>query len=267
MAHSPSDLDQLAEWIVGSSNVVILTGAGVSAESGLATFRDPSEHADALWSKYDPMELATAGAFERDPELVTRWYHWRFTRVSEVEPNPGHFALAGLERWLTEQRSPEAFTMVTQNIDGLHQRAGSKRVVELHGTIHTWRCTKTGQEAPLSELSFESFPVTSTRGGLMRPCIVWFGEALPDQALALTGTALERCDLFVSIGTSATVQPAASFVQIAKQQGAKTVEINRDATPITDDVDMALAGASGEVLPDLLSRVQSLAGDRKIGDT
>jgi NAD-dependent deacetylase len=267
MAPGTANLDQLAEWIVGSSNVVVLTGAGVSAESGLATFRDPSEHSDALWSKYDPMELATVGAFERDPELVTRWYHWRFTKCAKVKPNPGHHALTGLERWLTERKSPEAFTMVTQNIDGLHQRAGSQRVVELHGTIHTWRCTKTGQQTPLAELSFESFPVPSAHGGLMRPCIVWFGEALPDEALALTGAALERCDLFLSIGTSATVYPAASFIQIARQRGARTVEINRDATPNTDHVDLALAGASGEILPSLLARAEALAGKAKIGDT
>lgn len=267
MTWSPEDLEQLAKWIAGSSHVVALTGAGVSAESGLATFRDPDEHSDALWSKYDPMELATVGAFERDPELVTRWYHWRFTKCAEVDPNPGHDALAELEAWLKNRRSSEAFTLVTQNIDGLHQRAGSKRVVELHGTIHTWRCTETGQQTPLNELSFDTFPVASEHGGLMRPCIVWFGEALPETELAITGAALERCDLFLSIGTSATVQPAASFMQIAKHNGAKTIEINRDATPNTPHVDLALAGASGEILPQLVARMKSLAGDAQIRDT
>ncbi|MEM9372811.1 MAG: NAD-dependent deacylase [Planctomycetota bacterium] len=267
MTQAADDIQKIARWIAEASNVVVLTGAGVSAESGLSTFRDPDQHGDALWSRYDPMELATIGAFERDPELVTRWYHWRFTKCAEVEPNPGHHALAGLESWLTETRSPEAFTLVTQNIDGLHQRAGSDRVVELHGTIHTWRCTRSGRETPLLELSFETFPVPSDDGGLMRPCVVWFGEALPDRALALTGAALERCDLFLSIGTSATVQPAASFMQIAKQRGARTVEINRDTTPISDVVDIALVGASGEVLPALLNRVRSMANERPSGDT
>lgn len=260
------ELDQVADWIVGASGVVVLTGAGVSAESGLATFRDPSESGDALWSKYDPMELATIGAFERDPELVTRWYHWRFTRCAEVEPNPGHVALAELESLLT-RRARDAFTLVTQNIDGLHQRAGSERVVELHGTIHTWRCTKTGRQTPLSELSFDVFPVASEHGGLMRPCVVWFGEALPERALAITGVALDRCDLFLSIGTSATVQPAASFIEIARHNGARTVEINRDPTPNTGGVDIALQGPSGKILPDLLERVRRLAGDAPGADT
>ncbi len=257
----------MAACIVEARNVVVLTGAGVSAESGLATFRDPSEAGDALWSRYDPMELATIGAFERDPELVTRWYHWRFTKCADVDPNPGHDALARLERWLTESKSPEAFTLITQNIDGLHQRAGSVRVVELHGTIHTWRCTETGKETPLRDLSFGSFPVRSGDGGLMRPCVVWFGEALPEAALAIAGAALERCDLFMSIGTSATVQPAASFLRIAKHNGARTAEINRDSTPNTAEVDIALPGASGEILPLVLARAERLAGGDPIGDT
>lgn len=267
MEQYASHLDRVAEWIADASNIVVLTGAGVSAESGLATFRDPSESGDALWSKYDPMELATIEAFKRDPELVTRWYHWRFTKCAEVEPNPGHHALAGLERWLTEHKSPEAFTLITQNIDGLHQRAGSERVVELHGTIHTWRCTRTGRETPLRDVSFETFPVPSASGGLLRPCVVWFGEALPEAALAITGAALDRCDLFLSIGTSAVVYPAAGFLQIARHNGARTVEINRDPTPNTPDVDIALAGTSGQILPELLDRVRSLAGGSGIGDT
>jgi len=267
MADCAGEIDRVARWLCEAKSVVVLTGAGVSAESGLATFRDPSEHGDALWSKYDPMELATIGAFERDPELVTRWYHWRFTKCAEVEPNPGHHALGELERWLTQRRSPEAFTLVTQNIDGLHQRGGSRRVVELHGTIHTWRCTKTGRERPLADVSFDRFPVASGHGGMMRPCVVWFGEALPEEALALTDAALERCDLFLSVGTSSTVQPAASLVEVARQRGAKTVEINRDATPITDHVDAALPGVSGEILPALVRRTKELAGTPPIADT
>ncbi len=234
-------------------SVVVLTGAGISAESGLATFRDPEV---GLWAKYDPMELATIQAFNRDPELVTRWYHWRFTKAAQVEPNPGHHGLAELERYLTGRG--RSMAIVTQNVDGLHQRAGSQRVIEIHGTILRWRCTKTGAEKPLDDLSFEVFPIPSEHGGLMRPCVVWFGEMLPEQALADTFHALEHCDLFLSIGTSATVQPAASFIEVARAAGARTIEINRDATINTGAVDCAIQGLSGEVLPKVMAALHGL---------
>ena len=256
------DAETLARWLHEARSVAVLTGAGVSAESGLATFRDPEE---GLWAKHDPMELATIGAFERDPELVTRWYHWRFTRARDVEPNPGHHALARLESSLAARG--RGFSIITQNIDGLHQRAGSRRVVEIHGTIHRWRCTKTGREKPLADLSFDRFPVPSDHGGLMRPCVVWFGESLPEQALRDTFAALERCDLFLSVGTSATVQPAASFIEIARAAGARTVEINKDATPNTGGVDLALRGPSGVILPEALAALERLASAPEPGHT
>jgi NAD-dependent deacetylase len=249
--HEP--IQRIASWLNDARSVVVLTGAGISAESGLATFRDPEE---GLWAKYDPMELATIDAFNRDPELVTRWYHWRFTKARDVEPNPGHYALARLEQRLLER--DRSVTIVTQNVDGLHQRAGSKRVVEIHGTILRWRCTKTGAEKPLEDLSFDAFPIPSDHGGLMRPCVVWFGEMLPEWALADTFSALEHCDLFLSIGTSATVQPAASFIEIARAAGAKTVEINRDPTPISEIVNCAAHGPSGEILPRIMDEFAQL---------
>lgn len=249
--HEP--IQRITSWLNDARSVVVLTGAGISAESGLATFRDPEE---GLWAKYDPMELATIDAFNRDPELVTRWYHWRFTKAREVEPNPGHHALARLEQRLLER--DRSVTIVTQNVDGLHQRAGSKRVVEIHGTILRWRCTKTGAEKSLEDLSFEVLPIPSDHGGLMRPCVVWFGEMLPEHALADTFSALEHCDLFLSIGTSATVQPAASFIEVARAAGAKTVEINRDPTPITDLVDCAAHGPSGTLLPAIIDQLRQL---------
>lgn len=234
-------------------SVVVLTGAGISAESGLATFRDPEE---GLWAKYDPMELATADAFRRDPELVTRWYHWRFTLAMDAQPNPGHHALAELERRFEE--NGRRLEIITQNVDGLHQRAGSRRVIEIHGSIHRWRCTKTGHEKPLSDLSFEIFPVPSEHGGLMRPCVVWFGEALPEHALTDTMDALNQCDLFLSVGTSATVWPAASFIEVAREGGAKTIEINRDATLNTAMVDCAVQGLSGKILPQVVAALRRL---------
>lgn len=231
-------------------SIVILTGAGVSAESGLATFRDPEE---GHWSKYDPMQLATVHAFNSDPELVTRWYHWRFTKARDVEPNPGHYAIGALQRHKATQN--QSLTLITQNVDGLHQRGGATDVVELHGTIHTWRCTKTGKEKPLTDLSFDEFPIQSDHGGLMRPCIVWFGETLPENALQRSFEAMAGCDLFISIGTSGTVEPAASFILAAKENGAATIEINRDPTPNTNIADVSLQGASGKVLPLILDEL------------
>jgi len=241
-----------AQWIAGAERIVALTGAGVSAESGLSTFRDPEE---GLWSKYDPMDLATIDAFERDPELVTRWYHCRFTRASGAEPNPGHHALAAIERAAVD--SDRSFTLITQNIDGLHQRAGTERIIEIHGSIHTWRCTASGRETPLSGLSFDEFPIPSEHGGIMRPCVVWFGEQLPEPAVRASFEALESCDLFLSIGTSATVQPAAGFVEMAREAGARTIEINRDPTPITEIVDLTILGPSGQILPEIVEAIDA----------
>lgn len=251
---SDAAIRDAAAWLSESSHTVVLTGAGVSAESGLSTFRDPEE---GLWSKYDPMELATIEAFERDPELVTRWYHWRFTKARDVEPNPGHHALAAIERVAME--SGRSFTLITQNIDGLHQRGGSTNVVEIHGTILTWCCTETGEESSLDALSSDVYPILSAHGGLMRPSVVWFGEQLPEPALRASFEALSECDLFLSIGTSATVQPAASFIELARENGARTIEINRDPTPITDIVDLTILGPSGAILPEI-------AGSMREGD-
>lgn len=250
MSDEPANLKRAAEMIDDARSIVILTGAGVSAESGLATFRDPEE---GHWSKYDPMELATVHAFNKDPELVTRWYHWRFTRARDVQPNPGHHAIGALQKHKSE--AGNALTVITQNVDGLHQRGGATNVVELHGTIHTWRCTETGKQKPLAELSFDQFPIPSESGGLMRPCIVWFGETLPEHALQRSFEAMAECDLFISIGTSGTVEPAASFILAAKENGAKTIEINRDPTPNTSVVDIALQGPSGQILPEVLAQL------------
>ncbi len=254
-------IQRAAEWINDATRVVALTGAGVSAESGLSTFRDPEE---GLWSKYDPMQLATIDAFERDPELVTRWYHWRFTKALDVEPNPGHLALAELEKWMDDAQ--KRFSLITQNVDGLHQRGGSTRVIEIHGSILRWRCTRTGDEMPLTEVSFEAFPVPSAAGGLMRPCVVWFGEMLPPEAIEAATEALSRCDVFLSIGTSATVYPAAGFIDIARSNGARTIEINRDPTPISGAVDLSLAGRSGQVLPKLVEALRRLNANPESGE-
>jgi NAD-dependent deacetylase len=233
--------------------VVAITGAGVSAESRIPTYRDKME---GLWASFDFQKLATPEAFEADPETVSRWYDFRRTKCLEAEPNPGHTALARIEREV-ESRGGR-FTLLTQNVDRLHHRAGSRRVVELHGNIIQWRCTKTGRCVADLPVPIPRFPMESDAGGLLRPDVVWFGEALPEDAVTAAYEACGDCDLFLSIGTSAVVYPAAGFIQIARAAGATTVEINRDPTPISGAVDFMLQGLSGEILP----RVVELAFGR-----
>lgn len=240
------DLQRAAGWLSDARSVAVLTGAGVSAESGLDTFRDPQE---GLWAKYDPMELAHIDAFYRDPELVTRWYHWRFSRCIGCEPNPGHHALARIEKEVGGRGG--AFLLATQNVDGLHQRAGSRAVVELHGTILTWRCLDTGAEVAIEEIPFDTFPPRSAAGGLLRPNVVWFGEVLPQGALEAAAQAAAECDLFLTIGTSAAVYPAAGLIDVARDAGARTIEVNREPTGASARVDISLLGPSGTVLPAL----------------
>jgi NAD-dependent deacetylase len=242
-------LTAAADLLREATSVVVLTGAGVSAESGVSTFRDAE---DGLWAKYDPMQLATIEAFHADPELVTRWYHHRFEKCRHCEPNPGHHALADMQLRYTQRG--HRFTLLTQNIDGLHQRAGSTDVVEFHGTILTWRCMDTGEHYPMAEIDFSSFPPMSPAGGLLRPNVVWFGEMLPTDALATADEVVSACDLFISVGTSAVVYPAAGYIEIARARGAKTIEINRDHTPMSGRVDLSIRGLSGEVLPQLVER-------------
>lgn len=230
--------------------VVVLTGAGVSAESGIPTFRDAME---GLWAKYDPSQLATPEAFDRDPETVTRWYDWRRQKCAAAKPNPAHLALASLEKHFIIHK--RGFTLLTQNVDRLHQAAGSRDVVELHGTLWVWRCTRCGVEREEREVPFTEYPPRCACGGARRPAVVWFGEMLPEHALEQSHDALEACGFFFSIGTSAVVEPAASFIHIARHRGAKTVEINRDATPISRVVDWSLLGKAGEILPQLVKRV------------
>jgi NAD-dependent deacetylase len=224
--------------------VVVVTGAGVSAESGIPTFRDAM---DGLWAKFRPEDLATPEAFARDPATVTRWYDERRQRCAGVKPNAGHFALAKLERRCAK------FSLITQNVDRLHQAAGSRNVVELHGTLWVWRCVQCGTEREERGI-FSEYPPRCVCGGSRRPAVVWFGEALPEDAIAMAYRDAETCDLFFSIGTSAVVYPAADLAHAARRSGAKVVEINAQATPLTPLTDWALTGRSGELLPVLIER-------------
>lgn len=238
-----------AATLAKARHVVVITGAGVSAESGIRTFRDTME---GLWKEFDPARLATPEAFAADPETVTRWYDWRRLACLAAEPNPGHLALARLEHWLTE--TGRAFTLLTQNVDRLHHKAGSRNVVELHGSILQWRCTRTGRTLTPPPTPFPAFPPPSpfAADAPLRPDVVWFGEALPQHALDAAEQAMLTCDLFISVGTSSVVYPAAGFAELARLRGATVIEVNPAPTALTSIADWSLRGKSGEILPDLL---------------
>jgi len=222
--------------------VAILTGAGISAESGVPTFRG----AGGLWKNYKPEELATPEAFAKDPRLVWEWYNWRRELIAKALPNPGHRALVELEK-----RKPR-FTLITQNVDGLHDRAGSGKILRLHGDIWRMKCTACGSNWPDRRVSLPKIPPHCACGGLARPGVVWFGEPLPDGMMKEAEHAASSAQVFLVIGTSAVVVPAASLVPYAKKAGAKVVEINTEETAATAIVDCALRGPAGELLPQLV---------------
>ena len=233
----------LAETLQSSNRVAVLTGSGISAESGVPTFREAQT---GLWSKYDPQALATPEAFENDPKLVWEWYRWRRGLVSRAEPNAGHLALVEMENGVPE------FTLITQNVDGLHRLAGSKNVLEIHGNIMRSKCTADGQLYDHLEESGDALPVCPKCGSLLRPDVVWFGESLPPLEFNNAYNAALSCDLFVSIGTSGFVQPAASLAMEARRAGAVSVEINIAETPLTPYFSFALLGSASEVVPSLV---------------
>lgn len=252
-SNMPND-DQLAALIPPdlckalrqARHVVVLTGAGISAESGVPTFRDAMT---GLWARYYPQDLATPQAFARDPRLVWEWYAWRRELVSQVQPNAGHQALADLER-----RVPH-FTLITQNVDGLHQQAGSQRVIELHGNIARVKCSDEGTVIERWEETGELPPHCPQCGALLRPDVVWFGEALPEQAFREAARAALACDVLLSIGTSGLVEPAASLPLIALRRGARVVLVNPEETPLLIEGVAFLRGPAGLVLPALLQAV------------
>jgi NAD-dependent deacetylase len=234
-----------------TKHVAVLTGAGVSAESGVPTFRDALT---GLWSKFDPAQLATPQAFERDPELVTRWYDERRRNVANCKPNPGHVALAELQHH-TESRGG-TFTLITQNVDRLHQAAGSTNVIELHGSLWLWRCTRCGEEREerAADAPFATYPPRcESCNGPRRPGVVWFGESLPGDAIDQAQKASANCDLFLSLGTSSVVYPAAGLIDVAVRNGAKILEINPQETPYSSRAHWSLRGKTGELLPALVA--------------
>ncbi len=242
---NPDDtLTRVAELLRRAHHVVVLTGAGISAESGVPTFRDAQT---GLWARYSPEELATPQAFARRPHLVWAWYQWRRTLIRQATPNPGHLALVEIER-----RVPH-FTLITQNVDGLHRQAGSRHVVELHGNIMRTICSREGTVVERwSQPEGEEPPACPRCGAYLRPDVVWFGETLPPDALQAAIEATATADLFFSVGTSAVVQPAASLPVEAVRHGATLVEVNLEPTPVTPFAHYVLTGPAGTVLPALV---------------
>ncbi len=232
----------VSEWIRESRRTVVLTGAGISAESGVPTFRG----SDGLWRSFRAEELATPEAFRRDPQLVWEWYDWRRGKVAQTKPNPAHMALVELERRGSD------FTLITQNVDGLHDLAGSKAPLKLHGDIWEMRCTGCSYKAVNREVPLVKIPPRCACGALLRPAIVWFGEALPSDVLERAWSAAEQAELFLVVGTSALVQPAASLPLVASRCGARLVEVNLEPTAISAQVDISLMGRCGELLPQII---------------
>lgn len=235
-------LTEIAEVLRKARSIAVLTGAGISAESGIPTFREAQT---GLWAQYRAEDLATPDAFVRRPELVWDWYEWRRERVRAAQPNPGHYALAELQR-----RAP-ACSLITQNVDGLHQRAGATMVLELHGNILRNKCFDEDcvVDAVLSAMRPPRCPHC---GGMVRPDVVWFGEPLPEDVLQHAMRAAQSCDVFLSIGTAALVHPAAQLPMSAAENGATLIEINRDATPLSSMARYSVRALAGEYLPRLV---------------
>lgn len=226
-----------------------MTGAGISAESGVPTFRGP----DGLWRNYSPEKLATPEAFEQDPRLVWEWYDWRRSVIHKAQPNAGHQALAELERRAANKAGGAgSVTLITQNVDGLHDRAGSRNTVKLHGDIWSVRCVSCGAVEGNEQVPLEPLPPRCRCGGLLRPGVVWFGESLPagewERALEASGCA----EVFLVVGTSAVVYPAAGLAKVARRAGARIAVVNPEPTPLDPLAHWVLRGASGEILPRLL---------------
>lgn len=223
--------------------VVVMTGAGISAESGIPTFRG----AGGLWQGFRAEELATPQAFAANPQRVWEWYQWRRDLVGQAQPNDGHLALVALE-----EKIGEAFTLITQNVDGLHRRAGSQRVIEIHGTLLDSRCSQCDHQEPLPPQA-EGLIHCSACGGLARPAVVWFGESLPSGALQAAYESSQSAAVVLVVGTSAVVQPAAGLIAVAAQAGATVIEVNPDPSGMAQYAHHALRDKAGTALPQLVN--------------
>lgn len=239
-------LEKAANKLKAAKRVVVLTGAGVSAESGIPTFRDAQV---GLWEKYDPAELASPDGFQANPKLVWDWYEYRREIVRNNKPNPAHFALVELEKKLP------SVVIVTQNVDEYHRSAGNKNILELHGRIMENRCFKEGRLLKENELNHSSIPPRCSCGSYVRPGVVWFGEALPSNTLSEAFTQARNCDVCLVIGTAGVVQPAASVPYYAQQSKAFLIEVNNLPSALTSIMNVFLQGKAGEILPKLINLI------------
>jgi len=233
--------DTVAQKLKGSKKIVFVTGAGISQESGIPTFRGK----DGYWRRYDPMKLASIDAFYDDPKLVWEWYEDRRKNILSVKPNEGHFAISQMEEF-------KDIVVLTQNIDGLHQRSGSTNVLELHGSIIRIKCTVCDFIDNITE-NFESLPPKCKCGSMLRPDVVWFGEPLPQNIWQSAIKEASVCDVMVIVGTSLVVSPANTLHVYAKQNGAILIEVNPEKTVMSNDMDLSIQATSAEVLPKILS--------------
>lgn len=249
-----TDLTKATEALSGARLVAVLSGAGVSKESGIPTFREAQT---GLWARYDPQELATPAAFERNPDLVWSWYMYRHDLVKQARPNPGHRSLVDMERLVPR------LVVLTQNVDGLHKVAGSSDVVELHGSLYRFKCSANCQGLPtavdLNSITHnhEQSPACPHCGAPVRPDVVWFGEALPADALERALAIARACDVMLVIGTSGVVQPAALLPHEASRSGATIIEINPAPSHVTSTAHIFLQGPSGQVLPQVADRLKA----------
>ena len=247
------ETSDLEAFLSRAKALCVLTGAGISQESGVPTFRGAS----GLWKQYRAEDLATPEAFARDPVLVWEWYAWRREIIHRAQPNAAHHALVEWEAAFTA-RPGGRFALLTQNVDGLQERAGSRNVIRLHGDIWRLRCIGCGTERQDYSVPLDPFPPRCSCSSLLRPAVVWFGESLPQDSWAQAVAAAASADLFLVIGTSALVQPAASLPLLAKQNGARLIEINPYPTPLSGLADLAIRGKAAEVLSGLPGRIRDV---------
>lgn len=247
--------DEVLELARNAQRVAVLSGAGISAESGVPTFREVQT---GLWERFSAQDLATVDAFEADPALVWTWYRWRQSLILQVDPNPGHIALAGWQQAL--QDAGGELTIATQNVDDLHERAGAEVLGHLHGSIFAHRCLECAEPTELPAPDYNGFeappepeqpPPCAQCGGLIRPGVVWFGEMLPMEAFEAASASIRSADLVLVVGTSGIVQPAASLPLLALERGTPLIEVNPEPTDLTEVMDYSLRGASGVMLPQL----------------
>lgn len=253
--------ETLAEAVQRARHVAVLSGAGISAESGVPTFREVQT---GLWEGFSAEDLATAEAFAENPDLVFTWYRWRQALIQQVQPNPGHLSIGQWQRRL--QSDGGSLTVSTQNVDDLHERAGTQVLAHLHGSIFAHRCAECGASAVLPAADYDGFlpperpdpaPVCSECAqGLIRPGVVWFGEMLPAEAFEAAAESIRRADLVLVVGTSGIVQPAASLPLLALERGTPLVEINPEETELSELMDFCLRGSSGAVMPELVNSLR-----------